>query len=189
MDNAPESSNPSAAPVKPLQNTFLFDLEGHSVVAAKVASKVAKQISGQDMTSSRGIISKLKAKLGLTKETERWFVVTSVDNPLLEETDKFGLLVAERLTKATGATVSESDLTMSASVRVSGNREKDEPSAVRDDREELVTQAITTQTSLELGRFLKTDLQVLAQSQLMPSRIPYDFAHVPNSHDVPKFFA
>ncbi len=144
MDNAPGSINPSAASVKPLQNTFLFDLEGHSILAAKVASKVAKEISGQDMKSSGGIISKLKAKLGLTKETERWFVVTSVDNPLLAEPDKFGLQVAERLTKATGTAVSKTDLSISASAPVAGIKEKDEPSAtVRDDREGLVTQPIT----------------------------------------------
>lgn len=144
MDNVPGSINISAASVKPVQNTFLFNLEGHSVVAVKVASKVAKQISGQDMKSSGGIIAKLKVKLGLAQETERWFVVSSVDNPLLEEI-WFGALIADRLSKATGTTVSESDLAISASVPVSGIGEKDESSdAVRDDRKELVTQPITT---------------------------------------------
>ena len=37
--------------IKPLQNTFLIDLEGHSVIALKLASKVAKQISGQENDS------------------------------------------------------------------------------------------------------------------------------------------
>jgi len=144
MDNAPAPINPSAVSVKPLQNTFLFDLDGHSVVAAKVAGKVAKQISGQDMKSSGGMIAKLKAKLGLTKEPERWFVVSSVDNPLLEEI-WFGAVMAERLSKATGTTVSESDLAISASVPVSEIREKDEPSKAvfGDDRKEVATQPIS----------------------------------------------
>jgi len=130
MDNAPEST---AASVKPLQNTFLFDLEGHFVVALKLASKIAKQISGEDMKTSGGIVSSLKAKLGLTPRTERWFVVTSVDNPLLEEV-RFGALVADRLTKATGNTVAESDLAISASVPVTGVREKGQPfNSMRDD--------------------------------------------------------
>ena len=70
------------------------------MIALKLASKVAEHISGQE-NDSGGIISMLKAKLGLTSETERWFVVTSLNNPLLEEM-RFGALVADRLTKATG---------------------------------------------------------------------------------------
>jgi len=76
----------SEVSIKPLQNTFLIDLEGHFVIALKLANKVAKQISGQE-NGSGGIISKLKTKLGLTSETERWFVVTSLNNPYLR---KFG---------------------------------------------------------------------------------------------------
>jgi len=144
MENAPTSPNPSAASATPLRSTFLFDIEGHSVVAVKVASRIAKQISGQNMKSSRGIISKLKAKLGLTEETERWLVVTSVDNPLIEEIPKFVPLVAATLTKATDTAVTESDLAISASVPVPGIRDKDDQSeSVRGDPEKFVTQPIT----------------------------------------------
>jgi len=69
MENPTAPPNLSAACARPIPSAFLFDLEGHSVVAAKVANRVAKQISGQDMETA-GIISRLKAKLGLTKE--RW---------------------------------------------------------------------------------------------------------------------
>lgn len=144
MDKSPAPLVLAAASAKTLQNTFLFDLEGHPVVTLKLASKIAKQISGQDLKTSGSIISKLKVKLGLTSETERWFVVTSVDNPLLEEVGKFGPKVAERLTKATGTAITESELAISASVPVTGVREKDEvSSSVRGDQEQLAAQQFT----------------------------------------------
>ena len=128
----------SEVSIKPLQNTFLIDLEGHSVIALKLASKVAKQISGQE-NSSGGIISKLKTKLGLTSETERWFVVTSLNNPLLEEI-WFGALVADRLTKATGTSITESELTISPAA---GVREKDDRfNSVEDAQEKSVAQSL-----------------------------------------------
>ena len=133
MDNFPASE----VSIKPLQNTFLIDLEGHSVIALKLASKVAKQISGQE--NSGGIISKLKTKLGLTSETERWFVVTSLNNPLLEEI-WFGALVADRLTKATGTSITESELTISPAA---GVREKDDRfNSVEDAQEKSVAQSL-----------------------------------------------
>jgi len=131
MDNFPASE----VSIKPLQNTFLIDLEGHSVIALKLASKVAKQISGQE--NSGGIISKLKTKLGLTSETERWFVVTSLNNPLLEEI-WFGTLVADRLTKAIGTSITESELTISAAAGVRGKYERF--NSVEDAQEKSVAQ-------------------------------------------------
>jgi len=128
----------SEVSIKPLQSTFLIDLEGHSVIALKLASKVAKQISGQE-NSSGGIISKLKTKLGLTSETERWFVVTSLNNPLLEEI-WFGALVADRLTKATGTSITESELTISPAAGVG---EKDDRfNSVEDAQEKSVAQSL-----------------------------------------------
>lgn len=89
-------------------------------------------------------LSKLKAKLGLIPEAERWFVISSVDNPLLREIAKFGPLVAEQITKASGTTVTEADLAISASVPVSGVGEKDEPTiSARDGRGQIATQSIT----------------------------------------------
>lgn len=108
------------------------------MIALKLASKVAKQISEQE-NGSGGIISKLKTKLGLTSETERWFVVTSLNNPLLEEI-WFGALVADRLTKATGTSITESELTISAAA---GVREKDDRfSSVEDAQEKSVAQPL-----------------------------------------------
>jgi len=128
----------SEVSIKLLQNTFLIDLEGHFVIALKLANKVAKQISGQE-NGSGGIISKLKTKLGLTSETERWFVVTSLNNPLLEEI-WFGALVADRLTKATGTSITESELTISAAA---GVREKDDRfNSVEDAQEKSVAQSL-----------------------------------------------
>lgn len=143
MDTFPRSFEPTAVSVKSLQNNFLFDLEGHFVVAIRLTSKVAKQISGQEMKTPGGIISKLKARVGLTPRADRWLIVTSVDNPLLEEI-WFGAVVADRLTKATGTTVTESELAISASVPVSGVREKDERfDSVGEDQEQLVAQQLT----------------------------------------------
>ena len=118
------------ASVKSLEgtSTYLLELEGHNILALRLPGKVAKEISGQDLAASGGILSRVKAKLGLSGETDRWrwFTVASADNPLLEQTDKFVALVTEELTKATGITITKSDLAISASVPISAVIEKDE---------------------------------------------------------------
>ncbi len=107
------------ATFKPLgsNSVFLLDLDGHKVIALKLPSKVANEVSGQKRHTS-GILGRLKAKLGLTPESEQWLTVTSVDNPLLQEYDKFGALVAQELTTATGTTITETDLAISASIPI-----------------------------------------------------------------------
>lgn len=147
MDNTSGFPDPTATSVKPLRNTFLFDLEGNFVVAIKLSSKIAKQISGQDMESSGDIISKLKVKLGFAAGVERWFIVTSVDNPLLEEIAKFRSLVADELAKATGTAITESELAISASIPITGLRDESFNS-VREDQEQSAGQPFTSHTSL-----------------------------------------
>ena len=81
---------------------------------------MAKEISGQE-TTARGILSKLKSALGFGEETDRWLTLASVDNPLLEQTDRLAILVMEKLTRATGVAITESDLAISVVHPVHGN--------------------------------------------------------------------
>jgi len=104
---------------KPLDNgtAFVLNVEGHKVIAAKVSSKIAKEIAGQtSVVASEGILSKLKAKLSHTLEIEQWLTVTNIENPLLQDYDRFGTLVAEQLATASGATITKSNLAISATV-------------------------------------------------------------------------
>ena len=98
---------------------FLFKLEGHSVVSLKLPGKIAKQLSGQDL-KAQGIISQLKAKLSRNSEADQWLTLTIVDNPLLEELDRFRSVVAEGLRNAIGTTIDKRDLTIAATVPVNG---------------------------------------------------------------------
>jgi hypothetical protein len=91
--------------------------------------EVAKEIAGRDSTISQGILSKLKAKFAHNDETEQWLTVTNIDNPLLEEYDRFRALVVQGLSTATGITVPMSNLAISASVPIT-RMEPPEPLAV-----------------------------------------------------------
>jgi len=133
MARFPWSSKAEEATFKPLNDnaSFLLNLEGHRVVALRLPTKVAMELSGQELLESVGILSKLKAKLGLgsVAETVHWWTVTNVDNPLLDEHDKFEALVAQELTNATGTAVNKSDLAISASVPTDLNHQP--PQVVR----------------------------------------------------------
>jgi hypothetical protein len=123
-----ESRSLGEVSVKSLEgtSTFLLKLQGHNILALRLPGEVAKEISSQDLPTS-GILSRFKAKLGLGGVDQwRWFTVTSVDNPLLEQTDKFAALVTNELTKATGITITKSDLAISATVPISAVNAKDE---------------------------------------------------------------
>lgn len=132
MVKFPWSSKAEEASFKPLDGnaSFLLNLEGHKVVALRLPTKVAMELSGQELLGSVGILSKLKAKLGLGSAavTEHWWTVTNVDNPMLDEHDKFEALVAQELTSATGTTINKSDLAISASVPIN---EDEQPNVVR----------------------------------------------------------
>jgi len=120
LDNVPSSLNDVRAFAKPLESNagFLLDIEGQKVVALRFPGSIVKQISGQEVGAPAGIVAKLKAKLGLTKDVERWFVATGVDNPLLKQTDRFASLVVGGLTKATGTVIVKSELAIAASVPI-----------------------------------------------------------------------
>jgi hypothetical protein len=114
------SSKSEERSFKPIESNagFLLDLEGRKVITLRVPSKVAEEISGEEPQTSGGILSRLKAKLGFGRETEHWLTITSVDNPLLEDNDKFGAVVAQELTTATGTTITKSNLAISVSVPI-----------------------------------------------------------------------
>ena len=113
------------ASLKPLGNgeCFLVDLDGHRTIAVRLPTDVASEISGESLLISQGFFTKVKVRLGLASEPESWLAVTSVDNPLLEELDRFKALLVARLTDATGVAVTKSSLSISASVLVNGKEQ------------------------------------------------------------------
>ncbi len=119
---------------------FLLKLEGQSVVSLKLPSKVAKQLSGEEM-KSQGIISRLKARLKRSSEADRWLTLTVVDNPLLEHLDTFRALVAEGLTSA-GVRIEKHDLTIAATVPVSGVEEQFDQTVLQEDQDVLEKQFV-----------------------------------------------
>lgn len=115
--------------LRPLGNAagFLLDLQGHTVVTLRLPSEVARELSTEDTAGSGGWLSRLKAKLRVTRETERWLTVAAVDNPFLERLDALRATVAQRLTKATGTEVRNSNLTVCAVVPVNESEDSSEP--------------------------------------------------------------
>ena len=110
---------------KPIESggCFLLDLEGHKTVAVRLPANVANEISGQDLLASLGFFAKMKAKLRFAPEPESWLAVTSVDNPLLEQLDRFKALLVQHIAEATGKPVTKSNLAVSASVLVNGSEQ------------------------------------------------------------------
>ena len=118
MATFPWSTKPKTS-VHPLDNSgYLLDVNGHKVLALKLSSKVATEIAGDVSTASEGLFSKLKAKVSQASESEQWLAVTSIENPLLEDYNNFGALIAQRLTEASGNTVGKSDLAIAGSIRI-----------------------------------------------------------------------
>ena len=85
----------------------------------RLPANVTSEISGETLVSG-GFFTKLKSRLGFTPTEESWLAVTSVDNPMLEQLDRFKALLVENLTNATGRAVTKSNLAVSASVPVDG---------------------------------------------------------------------
>ena len=114
------------ASLKPLGSgeCFLVSLDGHKTIAVRLPADVTSEISGESLLIVQGFFAKMKSRLGLVPEPESWLAVTSVDNPLLEELDKFKSLLAARLTDATGIAVTKSSLAISASVPVNGKEQR-----------------------------------------------------------------
>ncbi|HUK27937.1 MAG TPA: hypothetical protein VLV31_05900 [Candidatus Acidoferrales bacterium] len=117
--------------VKPLQtNTaYLLEFEDQEVLALRLPAKIAKQLSGQRL-SVRNTVSRLKAKLRISSETEQWFTITNVDNPLLEQADSFETLMTKELTRVTGNKISKSDLAISVALSIAEVNEEDEDIAI-----------------------------------------------------------
>jgi len=110
---------------KPIESSgcFLLDLEGHKTVAVRLPANVTSEISGQDLLTSLGFFAKVKVKLRFTPEPESWLAVTSVDNPLLEQLDRFKALLVQHIAEATGKPVTKSNLAVSASIPVNGSEQ------------------------------------------------------------------
>lgn len=98
--------------------SFVLDVNGHKVVALKLSSKVVAEIAGSASALSSSTLSKLKSKMTHVSETDQWLTVTSIENPLLEDYDHFGALIALQLTAASGTPVVKSNVTIAGSIRI-----------------------------------------------------------------------
>jgi len=94
------------------------------VVALRLPGAEVKEISGQEI-GTHGILSKLKAKLGLEKEVDGWLITTNSNHPLLQQADRFVTLAMNGLCSVTGATISKSDIAISASVPITAFNGRD----------------------------------------------------------------
>jgi hypothetical protein len=103
---------------------FVLEVEGNKVIALKLPSKTAKELAGQ--STSIGTLARLLSKLNRQSDEagQEWLVVTGVQNPLLEDYDRFAGLVAQELTKASGTIVPLSTLIISAGSAVTRRTEK-----------------------------------------------------------------
>jgi len=115
----PWSTRASKTSFQPLANSsFVLDVKGHKVLALRLSSKVATEISGNQPIRSEGFVSKIRAKVKRAPEAEQWLAVTSIENPLLEDHDNLGALIAQELTQASGVPVGKSDLMIAGSIRI-----------------------------------------------------------------------
>ena len=122
----PSSSGVEVETFRPLDNDagFILNVEGHMVVALKLPGSVAKEIAGQVSVKS-GILSRLKSKIDHDSDGQRdWLIVTNPQNALLKDRDRSGILVAEGLTNASGASVTPSNVVISPSAIVSNGEQQ-----------------------------------------------------------------
>jgi hypothetical protein len=102
---------------------FILDVEGNRVIALKLPSKTVKELAGQP--GSEDILTRLLAKLSRQSDEagHQWLIVTSAQNPQLEDHDRFAGLVAQELTRASGTMIPLSTLTISAGSAVARKTE------------------------------------------------------------------
>ena len=110
---------------KPLESgsCFISDTKGHRVVALRLAGKVAREISGQEMILAEGILTRLRSAFRHEEAAGRWLIVTSVENPLLEQLDNYMESVAHELAQATRTQITNSDLAVCATVPINGREQ------------------------------------------------------------------
>ena len=85
---------------------------------------VAREIAGQASVKS-GILARLKWKTGNDdNDHQEWLIVTNAQNALLKDRDRLGILVAERLTNASGASVTPSNVVISPSAVASNEAQQ-----------------------------------------------------------------
>jgi len=105
-----------------------LDVEGRKVVALKLPGNIAREVAGQGSLTS-GMLARL-AKLWHPTEPEQWLIVANMQNGLIKDSERFAALVAQRLTEASGVTVSISNLVMAGSkVAVSKDEQAAAPEA------------------------------------------------------------
>jgi len=92
---------------------FLLDVEGRKVVALKLPGNTAREVAGQASLAS-GMLAKL-AKFWHPTEPEHRLIIANMQNGLMKGTERFAVLVAQRLTEASGVVVSVSNLVMAGS--------------------------------------------------------------------------
>jgi hypothetical protein len=110
------------------ESSFVFRLHGYNVIALRLPTDVVREISGQDLVAAGSVLSRLKTKLKIAPQAERWLAITSVDNPMLEQLDAFQALLAEELGYATGEMVIDSSVEVCATVPLNA-REPFDPTA------------------------------------------------------------
>jgi len=101
------------------------------VVALKLPGIVAREIAGQASVKA-GILTRLKSKMGYDYNSQQeWLIVTNAQNALLKDRDRLDILVAEKLTNASGASVRPSNVVISPSAVFSKEEQHTEGSIVK----------------------------------------------------------
>jgi hypothetical protein len=89
---------------------FVLDIEGQKIAAMRLPGMVAREIAGE--VGAGATSADVKAKYG-SEIDQKWLIVTNMQNPLLQDYDRFALLTSQGLTTASGAQVPRSNLVVS----------------------------------------------------------------------------
>jgi len=89
---------------------FVLDIQGQKIAAMKLPGTVAREIAGEATAGATS--ADVKAKYG-SEVDQKWLIVTNMQNPLLQDYDRFALLTAQGLTNASGAQVPVNNLVVS----------------------------------------------------------------------------
>lgn len=92
---------------------FVLDMEGQKIVGIALEGGAAREIAG-GVTISQ-VSGEISSKQ--SKTDQKWLIVTNMQNPLLRDYNRFVLLTAKELSKATGSIVRDDDLVVSISLR------------------------------------------------------------------------
>ena len=104
---------------------FILDMEGQKIVGIALEGGAAKEIAGGLTVGKVGGIGQAGGvgQLGgevsgkQSKTDQKWLIVTNMQNPLLRDYDRFVVVTAKELSKATGSTIRRDDLVVSIPLR------------------------------------------------------------------------